>query len=295
MIHIVLLTWNQSDDVIAQLRRLSPTPSEDLSFWVVDNASKASERQKLTEWRSEVRLLQNAQNLGYGGGINRALEEILKQASPDDMVALINNDVVIKPDQIRQLAHRLASTAAAGVIGPVLIEGNDRNERYSLGGRDISLYMGTRVTQQASVSLSQGLLHVDYVPGTVLVMRCATLTMTGLLDTNYFFSGEIADWCWMARYMGWRSVIDPSLQIRHLAADNEQRRSTLYRYYTLRNRFYFIRKHKPRQTVWLLPYWALIGMAMATLLLCKGQRAEAASTLNALRDGLNGQVGPVND
>ena len=68
----------------------------------------------------------------------------------------------------------------------------------------------------------------------------------GLLDEEFFFSGEIADFCKRARNGGHRVCVDLEVEARHDASDTPQtRRETLYVYYSLRNRFLYAKKHYP--------------------------------------------------
>ena len=91
------------------------------------------------------------------------------------------------------------------------------------------------------------LLDVDDVPGTVALVRRQVFERVGLLDEAYFFGGEMADLCHRARLCGFRSVTDPGARAQHDLDRSSETRQTLHRYYIVRNRFLFVRKHYPRR------------------------------------------------
>lgn len=293
MLHVVLLHWNQAQDVIRLLERLQGAESHRLKLWVVDNASREEEKQQLRTWQHTITWIENEHNHGYAGGINRALAMILGIAGGDDIIALVNNDVETTPTDLMALAESLQCQQSAGVIGPLLIERDKNGEHISWGGRDISRFIQTRMATPGKANPHRGVYEVDYVPGTMLLLRCAMLKQIGLLDETYFFSGEVADLCWRARAAGWHCLMEPNIKIRHWTGDASKIRSTLYRYYTLRNRFYFIRKHKAARALWLYAYWTIIGLVMAARLWSLRQWPEANLTIRAIRDGWAGRFGAI--
>lgn len=294
-IHVVLLHWNQADELVRLIQRLRPDQNNAINILVVDNASHPEEKQKLMACLDTTRIIENDRNLGYAGGINRALETILPSIDKNDMVALVNNDVELGASDLLQLASSLEQEPAAGMIGPVLIESKNGQEQKSWGGRDVSRFPQTRLSKPISANRSKTLQEVDYVPGTILVMRGSMLNKVGLLDEAFFFSGEIADLGWRARKAGYTCIIDTRIQLRHFSEDSGDLRSTLYRYYTLRNRFYFITKHKPRHAFPLKCFWSVLGLAMSLRLWCQGQYPEAKISLKALQDGWRGRFGPIHE
>jgi len=71
-----------------------------------------------------------------------------------------------------------------------------------------------------------------------------------LLDEDYFFSGEIADLCYRASKKDLKNVVFPEWICRHSPEDSALR-SYVYKYYSLRNRFLFIKKHKLNKSRYL--------------------------------------------
>ena len=115
-----------------------------------------------------------------------------------------------------------------------------------------------------------------------------------MLDENYFFSGEIADFCKRVRDAGYRVCIDLKVQARHHSDHAEPLRKTLYVYYSLRNRFLYVRKHHRGMRALYFLYWFGVGTLMIGRALIKGQLAKARAICLALLDGLAGRYGNQN-
>lgn len=293
---VIILNWKQAAatvscvQAVAAWQRLAP------AIWVVDNASPEGSGDLLRCPAAAV--LASAVNLGFAGGNNLALRSIL--ASKTETVLLLNNDAQIAEDQVQELLSELAAHPRLGIVGPLLREVVGREQIFSAGGRDIARHLSTRDkhpwTELPALVATHRLLEVDYVPGTVALIRAEVFRRVGFFDEDYFFSGELADFCRRARAQGFQSAICSRAWATHLTARGDRTRLTLYRYYTLRNRFLYIRKYyAPQGRALFASFWSIAGLAMAARLLVQGRFAEARAALLALRDGLSGRFGNRNE
>ena len=292
---VVILNWNQAAATIRCVEAVAAWTHVASDIWVVDNASQDGSRDLLPQQCPAAQVLASDSNLGFAGGNNLALRRIL--SSPSDGVLLLNNDAVISADQVQHLLTELATHPRLGVVGPLLDERRGREQVFSAGGRDIARHLGTRhkcsVTDLPALIATHRLRDVDYVPGTVALVRAEVFRTVGLFDEDYFFSGEMADFCRRARAQGWTSAICTRASAAHTPGGGA--RATLYRYYTLRNRFLYIRKFYPSQRALFAGLWSAVALAMASRLLLQGRPAEARAAWRALRDGLAGRFGNRNE
>ena len=131
--------------------------------------------------------------------------------------------------------------------------------------------------------------------GTVLLARSRIFKEVGLLDEDYFFSGEIADFCKRVRDAGYRVCVDLEEQARHCPdRASEPLRKTLYVYYSLRNRFLYARKHHSRMKAVYFAFWTGLGTLAIGRALIRGQTATARAIWLALVDGLGNRYGNQN-
>ena len=136
---------------------------------------------------------------------------------------------------------------------------------------------------------------VDYVPGTVFLARRSVFEQIGLLDEEFFFSGEIADFCKRARNGGHRVCVDLEVEAQHDASETPQAvRETLYVYYSLRNRFLYAKKHYPLEKTKYLALWSRLCLVELGRALAAGKPRKARAILLAIAHGCTGRFGNQN-
>ena len=136
---------------------------------------------------------------------------------------------------------------------------------------------------------------VDYVPGTVFLARRIVFEQVGLLDEQYFFSGEIADFCRRAKAYGHDAFVALDVLAEHDTGHAPSRlRDTLYAYYSLRNRYLFVRKHHGSETARLFAYWTGVGSQQIARSLMRGNASRARALFLALAHGLTNRYGNQN-
>jgi GT2 family glycosyltransferase len=136
---------------------------------------------------------------------------------------------------------------------------------------------------------------VDYVPGTVALIRGASLHAVGLFDEAYFFGGELADFCARARRQGYGSAVDARTLATHRLDRSSHLRRTLHAYYILRNRFLYTRKFHARHRRSFDAGWTIYGAGLVVLNLLRGRWPTARAQALGLMDGLRGRFGGQND
>ena len=286
---IIILNWNQCSRTINCLETLNNWNEIVPSCWVVDNASTDQSNKEIQNRYPSINYLYSDENLGFAGGNNLAIQQILQKG--DDYLLLLNSDASVSEEDVLTLLGIMKRHPHIGIIGPVLKE---QSTSLSLGGRNIACYLRTRILtneiELEKTSRKDNLLFVDYVPGTVALIRTKLFHEVGIFDENYFFSGEMADLCERARNKKWLSAVYVGARAFH---NNEQLTQTaIHSYYDLRNRFLFIKKHRPKIKPILYLFWVLYGFCKIILSLTKFKTAKA--TYLALEDGLRNKYGNQN-
>jgi len=292
----VLVNWRDTARTIrcaAELKRwniLKPT------IIIVDNESSEGSGQSLSQAGVADKIVISTTNRGYGGGNNLGIA-----AAPSDenaAILLLNSDVHISEAAISQLLSRLEADRALSILGPVLVERGHGRERWYTGGRDIARHPITRIEiDPAAVAALAGspLRPVDYVPGTVFLARRSVFDQIGVLDEDYFFSGEIADFCARARAANHQLRVDVLAMALHDTDDTSSSlRDTLHVYYSLRNRFLYIRKHHAAEKLRYLGFWVMIAAAGVVTALVRGQIRRTRAMVLATVHGVMGRFGNQN-
>lgn len=286
---VIILNWNDAAATAQCVAAVQAWRQIQPEVIIVDNGSQPEDVGKLEQLAPTARLLRNKHNSGFAGGNNLGLEFVLQNS--DAPVLLLNNDAHIAEEHMTKLLKLLTAHPDAAIIGPILIEKSGEETILSAGGKNIARYTNAHVNLPSLPTEPTSLQVVDYVPGTIALLSNKVLHEVGLLDTEYFFSGEIADWCERARRKGFRALIAPQAQGYHYLKKASNVRSTLYSYYSLRNRFLFIAKFEQRKWAW---FWVYYSLRMTAANLRRGKLAAARATLLAVWHGLTGRFGNQN-
>ena len=259
-------------------------------IWVVDNHSTNGSVEAISHECPDVHLIRNPVNLGFSGGNNRGIVRAL--SASDAPILLMNNDAFVEEQDIIRLLNMLQEDEELGLIGPLIFDADQRDRLLSAGGRDIGRYVNTHICEATA---GDSVHQVDYVPGTVMVVRAEVFRAVGLFDEEYFFSGEVADLCERARQHGYASAIDTRARAFHSLGRSSDLRETLHAYYVLRNRFLFVRKFRHAQRVSLYSFWVLYGLGVSLKARSQGKSAKARAVRLGLLDGLRGRFGGRNE
>lgn len=293
---VILLNWNNALATAATARMAYGWKSCNPEIFVVDNGSADNCRGALAAECPRANYTYSSVNLGYGGGNNLGIKKAVGTGC--DTIILLNNDVFMREADVVQLGRTLARDRKVGVVGPVLKETNSKGENaWCVGGRDIARHILThrRVDENGLKRLRMGgPVSVEYIPGTVFMARGYMFRNIGLLEEEYFFSGEAADFCELARRGGLTVLVDPQAEAVHEIDHGSVVRETLYRYYNLRNRFLFVRRHRARRRAALTACWAARGLAMVAASAARLKFDSARAVWLGLRDGLAERFGNRN-
>ncbi len=236
---LIVLNWNGRELLTRCLPSVLAQEYPEAEVLVVDNGSTDGSLEWLASAYPQVRLLPQGRNLGYAGGMNAGL-----RVAQGELIAFLNNDVILRPDWLRQLAGVMVADRRIGVAGCKLLypEGNLIQHaggilRYPLALPD---HYGFR---QPDTGQFDAIRDVDYVTGAAFVARREMLDQIGAFDEGFYFYFEDTDLCFRARAAGWRVVVVPQAVATHLESATAVRDSPSY--YTLfhRGRLHFVLKH----------------------------------------------------
>lgn len=286
-ISVIVVNWCREDATVRCARRVLAWKELRPALFVVDNGSGAAVVERLESELAGAAVRASASNLGFGGANNLVLDEI-----DSEFVLLLNNDARIDEESVTLLLRCLRDRPAVGVAGPVLESARPPHQVIAAGGRDPARYARTHLTAvERATELQEGRPYsVDYVPGTVALVRSDLLRDLGGFDETYFFSCEMADLCSRARESGFDSFVVPAARAAHDLEEAGPLRTSLYPYYSLRNRFLFIRRRR-RRKFWPTAGWAARGTLRWIASVAMGRLELARSLSLALVHGLRGHFG----
>jgi hypothetical protein len=89
--------------------------------------------------------------------------------------------------------------------------------------------------------------------------------------------------------------VDLKVEARHDPDQTSLRlRETLYRYYSLRNRFLYVKKHYEPQKIKYFAFWTMAGALMLARALLGGKMTKARAVVLAIMHAYAGRYGNQN-
>ena len=214
----------------------------------VDNASSDNTCAIIKERFPWVRLIESAENLGYGRGLNLGFESGV--ATP--YVLYMNPDAVIEPAAIQQLVAFMETHTSAGLAAPAILR---RNGAYQVADGMptpsvlIRQAMGGQEPSRRTIEPDGEPFRTDWICGAIMFARKAMIDEIGGFDPRFFLYFEETDLCRRALDAGWTIWAVGAAQARH-ASNSSARKlrpglatgGCLTEYY-YPSRFYYLVKH----------------------------------------------------
>lgn len=239
LVSAIVLNWNGRDDLIECLESLMTVNYPNLEVIVVDNASTDGSVDA-TRSTFDVTIVENKQNLGFGGGCNSGLA-----IASGEYLLFMNNDVIVDKEFLTELVEVAESHPNIGVAGPKVYNYYRKNELCSTGGK-ISLAKGV-MREFGEFEEDHGqydeMRTVDFVTGCVMLVREPLIDAIGAFDEQYFIYLDDVDFCMRASRAGFITVYVPSSKIWHKVSATFGYVSPSSFYYSLRNRIIFEKKY----------------------------------------------------
>lgn len=287
---VIVLNWNAAADTIRCVGEVASWTHLKPTIWVVDNGSTDGSAELISRECPDIRLIRNLTNLGFAGGNNRGIAEVL--ATGNAPILLLNNDASVDEEDVTRLLDTLQADTQIGFIGPLLFDAVDKNRLLSAGGRDPARHHESHILE---LTPDEPVHIVECVPGTVVVVRPEVFRTVGMLDEAYFFASEVADLCMRASQQGYVSAIDTRARAFHNLNRSSELRSTLHTYYIIRNRFLLIRKFHRNRKLLFYGFWTLYSVALSLKVQLNGKVGTARAIRLGLLDGLRGRFGGQNE
>lgn len=248
---IVIVNFRTPDFTIGCLASLEPERQTvpGLAVYLVDNASGDDSAKRIQAeiaargWGDWVHFLQSERNLGFAGGNNLALRQILDQADAPPCVLLLNSDTLVLPGCLKASLDALAARPRVGLLSCLLCnrDGSPRNAVHKFPSplretcRALGLpwrwprWFGWANLEYTGWDRTIEAREVEWVAGAFMLVRTAVLRQVGLLSEAFFFYGEDTEFCHRIWRAGWRVFHDPAGHTVHFGGGSSGSKALLDR------------------------------------------------------------------
>ena len=287
---IVLVVHDGASWLRECLASLAAQTHPRLGVVAVDTASTDDSRAILAQALDERRVIALPENVGLAGALKAAVE--LPGAEKADYLLVLHDDAALGPDAVARLvdaATGIRGIERVGVVGPKVVDWDDPRVLREVG-RSTDAF-GHPFTPLQDGEIDQGqydrVLEVLFVSSCAMLIALEAWQRIGLFDERFAGHHDDLDFCWRARLAGFRVLMTPLAQARHRDAsrkgergDGERPRST--RYYAERAALASMLKDYGILTLlWLLPVYAVLGVARIAFLLVARRFEDAFDQLAA--------------
>jgi GT2 family glycosyltransferase len=237
---IIIVSYNTMRLLEACLHSIYNNISElNFEVIVVDNNSRDGSQEMVKKNFSDVKLIQNKENLGFSKANNQGI-----RIAKGDYLLLLNPDTAIMPEALDSMVEFMKKNQKVGAIGPKLIDINGVVQPSA--GREDTIYtvllryctprsfnvkikrilaknhfrkfrklLGSQVDSYLLRSEIETPTEIDRISGASFLVRRKTIKEVGLLDEKIFLYSEDADLCFRIKKKGWKIVYFPEAKIIH--------------------------------------------------------------------------------
>lgn len=222
---IIVLNWNGIDDTIECLESLKKITYPSYEVVVVDNASSGDDVDVLRRrYGSGITLIANDKNLGFSGGNNVGMKYAMGGGA--DFLVLLNNDAVVDPEFLTEIAKCAEERPQAGIIGGKIYYYDFPNRLQSVGG-NVNWLLGRfkHYGEREDKGQFENVASRDFVYANGMLIRREVVEKISYLDATFFFGIEEYDYCIRAIRAGFEVLYVPTSKIWHKAGASRRKLS----------------------------------------------------------------------
>lgn len=215
LLSVVIVNYNGSALLENCVRSVLQSTYKKIEVIIVDNNSKDNSLEIIAEKFREdprIRIHKNARNVGLAEGANIGISK-----SNGSILFIMNSDVELDRECIKELVNVLSSDERIGIVGPKVLDYNNRKLIQYVGATS-DVYGFPRALGEAEIDKGQYKknMEVFYVPSLALMVKCSALKRIGLFDSKYFIYWDDLDFCWRGWLSGYSVVAVPRAIAYHV-------------------------------------------------------------------------------
>lgn len=256
----VLVVVYESGPTLAEcLAAVRAQTHRDYEILLVDNASSDRTAQAAAKADRAIRLIENAENLGFAAAVNQGA-----RAARGRWLALLNPDAFAEPDWLVRLVAATEANPGVHCFTSRQLMADDPTKLDGLG--DVMALAGYPF-RGGYTHPDPGALQPGWVfsacGGAMLIERELFLRLGGF-DERLFCYCEDVDLGYRLRLIGEPTLLVPDAVVRHVgSASTGGRRSDFAVFHGTRNRFWVFVKDTPPVLFWLtLPLHILATLVL---------------------------------
>jgi len=243
---IILLNWNGWKDTTECIKSFKEVSYPNFQIIVVDNGSTDDSVQKLSKVKYPIKLIKTGKNLGFAGGNNVGVCHALEIGC--EYVMLLNNDTTVDKKFLDVFVKYAEENPKVGALTGKIYYFYDPNRFWFAGAEKGKLgeMPGHRGYNEQDNGQYNRVTETALVSGCLFFARAKALKEVGLLDDNFFWSYEDADWTDRFKKADFECRYIPRAIIWHkVSSSTSNYFSPLFLYYEEKGRLLWQSKNIP--------------------------------------------------
>lgn len=239
---IIIVNWNGGELLSRCVETIvTSQPAASYEIVIVDNASEDDSLARLSSSetlapliaRQQLRILKNADNLGFGAANNRGFA-----LTDSPFVLLLNLDTEVGPGTIDTLLRTMRSDPKIGVCGPKILNSDGTLQISAFFNpprvwhtvlSQLKLYHLLPRGIRGELLLGRHWDHnhqrsVPMLSGAAMLARREMIDQVGGFDERFHMYSEDTEWCWRITKAGWKLMFVPAAVLLHHGAESSKKR-----------------------------------------------------------------------
>lgn len=233
---LIIISFNTRrylSDCLNSIKKETPL-DKGVKVWVVDNCSADGSRELIKSY-GWVHGIYNQKNIGYGSACNQGIRR-----GNGRFIFLLNSDTKVTPGWLLPLIKTLENRLEVAVVGPRLVNPEGFLVGVGVVGTNAEPILRGWGEPDEPHRYNQ---YSDCVSigGACMGIKRRLLPELGFFDENYFHYFEETDYCYNARYHGYKVVYCPESKVIHRVYGSCQNMRLLNNYFS-NSKDYFLKK-----------------------------------------------------
>jgi GT2 family glycosyltransferase len=282
---IVILNWNGQKFLAQFLPALFQFSPEYSEIIVADNASTDNSIAFLKTNFPDIRIIQNNENGGFSKGYNKALRQI-----DAEYYCLLNSDVEVTEHWVEPIISLLDNHPEVAVVQPKLLSFANREQfEYAGACGGFIDYLGYPFCRgrvfdclEHDTKQYENAIEVFWATGAALFVRSTVYHALNGLDEDFFAHMEEIDFCWRAKNLGHKVMVEPKSVIYHVGGGTLPKNSSRKTYLNFRNNMFLLLKNLPKKKILsVLLFRFPLDMLAAFFFLLQGHWKDTTAVFRA--------------
>ncbi|MEO0472397.1 MAG: glycosyltransferase family 2 protein [Bacteroidota bacterium] len=248
LVTVAILNWNGRNWLEKFLPSVLASTYPNLDILLIDNASTDDSVAWTRKTHPSVRVEVLDDNYGFAGGYNRSMAFV--EAS---YVVLLNSDVEVPPAWLEPLVKLAESDDRIASIQPKILahHAQDTFEYAGAAGgyMDVLGYPFCRGrifdTVEQDIGQHQSVEDIFWATGACCLLRMSVVREIGLFEARFFAHMEEIDFCWRAKNLGYRIMVEPASHVFHVGGGALPQGNPRKTYLNARNSLFCLLRNLP--------------------------------------------------